>query len=67
MSTSVEATVSTFTQQLQKRIQQLKAYIQQLTAQATAAPVDSVPTAVILKLKVKNPNLTIIQKVFKAS
>ncbi|RYP44010.1 hypothetical protein DL768_009480 [Monosporascus sp. mg162] len=42
MSTSAEATVPTLTQQLQERVQQLKAHIQQLTAQA-AAPVDSVP------------------------
>ncbi|RYP48392.1 hypothetical protein DL768_005711 [Monosporascus sp. mg162] len=44
MSTSAEATVPTLAQQLQKRVQQLKAYVQQFTAQA-AAPDDSVPTA----------------------
>ncbi|RYP44171.1 hypothetical protein DL768_009341 [Monosporascus sp. mg162] len=56
MSTSAETTVPTLTQQLQKRVQQLKTYIQQLSIWATAAPANPVP-AVTPKLKVKKPEL----------
>ncbi|RYP44644.1 hypothetical protein DL768_008910 [Monosporascus sp. mg162] len=53
MSTSAETTVLSLAQQLQKRVQQFKDHIYQLTIQA-AALTNPMP-AVTLRLKVKKP------------